>query len=201
MTELLSVYAQNDTLYLLERRDEKIEVRAIKYEKPIHAAHNMPSSNNVTLPTDQVLLDQYSISTFCGLYDFEYHNGEPNGYLSYIRDTNLRKDVFLCYNSIVHVQDYEEKTPVDKAVNEIISEIRFNDHTVESFIEYANKKLGEAGIDLEKEVASMVFEEPVKDMINEIVSTTDHKEPITPFFKKLNDKLQKLENTEDIKTE
>lgn len=161
MTELLSVFAKHNVLYLAEIVDNDIKVRAITYDKPINAAHNMPSSSDERLPTDQVLLDQYSVGAFAGQYYFEYHNGEPNGYLTYIRNVELNKDIFMCHNTIVHVQDFEP-TSTDNVVNELIDCIKYSDNDPLSFIKLADERLGKLGIDIEKEVESMVFEEPKK---------------------------------------
>jgi hypothetical protein len=163
MKELLSVFVKDDILYLAERVDGVNNIKTEKYNTCIRAAYNMPTSRDVTLPTDQVLLDQYSLSTFEGQYDFEYCNGEPNGYLTYERCPSIGKDVYTCHGLIVHVQDYDSKTVEDKVFDEILESVKYSDHDPVSFMDMVNEKLGKAGIDLEKEVASMVFEEPVKE--------------------------------------
>ena len=162
MKELLSVFVKNNVLYLKEKIDDKVEIRTEQYDKTIQAAYNMPTSIDVVLPTDQVLLDQYSLSVFGGQYDFEYNPGEPNGYLSYERMPDIGKDVFSCHGLIVHVQDYEPKTVEEKVIDEILETFKYGEHNPTSFIDMVNEKLGKAGIDLEKEVESFVFEEPLE---------------------------------------
>jgi len=160
MTELLSVYAKDDTLYIAEKVDKDIKIKTIKYDDGINPSHNMPSSMNSRLPTDQVLLDQYALSSFHGMYDFEYQPNVQNGYITYMRCTDICKDVFMCFDCIVHVQDYEESTVQDKAINEILDGIKYCDHDPISFLNMANEKLGKLGIDLEKEIESFAFEQP-----------------------------------------
>ncbi len=162
MTELLSVYVKNDTLYIAEKVDKDIKIKTIKYESGINSAHNMPSSSDQKLPTDQVLLDQYALSAFGGMYDFEYQPNVQNGYITYMRCTDIRKDVFMCFDCIVHVQDYEETTVQDKAINEILESIKYSDHDPISFLNMANEKLGKLGIDLEKELEDFTFEQPTE---------------------------------------
>ncbi len=157
------MFAKDDILYLMERVDGKTSIRVEKYDAPIYARHNMPTSRDITLPTDQVELDQYSLSAFDGCYDFEYNAGEPNGYLTYERLPLVGKDVFTCHNLIVHVQDYEQKTKEDKVFDEIIESFKYSEYDPNSFIEMVNDKLSKAGIDIEKEVASMVFEQPKEE--------------------------------------
>jgi hypothetical protein len=163
MKELLSVFVKDDILYLAERVDGKVDIRTEKYDSPIQAAYNMPTSRDITLPTDQVELDQYALSSFSGQYDFEYQPGEPNGYLTYDRIPSIHKDVYTCHGLIVHVQDYEPKTATDKVFDEILDTFKYQDHDPVSFIDMVNEKLGKAGIDLEKEVESMVFEQPKEE--------------------------------------
>lgn len=162
MRELLSLFVKNDILYIAEKVDNKFDVRAEKYDAPIQAAYNMPTSRDIVLPTDQVQLDQYALTAFNGQYDFEYQPGEPNGYLTYARMPSITKDVFMCHGLIVHVQDYESKTVEDKVFDEILDSFKYTDHDPVSFIDMVNDKLGKAGIDLEKEVESMVFETPTE---------------------------------------
>lgn len=162
MTQLLSVYAQDCTLYFSELIDGDIKIRKQVYDKPIYAM--LPTSTDTKLPTDQVELNQYAITVYNAQYNFEYQRGEPNGYITYIRDTELHKDVFVCYGTnIVHVQDYEEQTKEDKVVNEIIDAIKYTEHDPMSFIELANERLAANGIDLEKELEKMVFEQPKQE--------------------------------------
>lgn len=158
--ELQSIFIKNDVLYLAERLDGKLVIRTEKYDNAISAAYNMPSSRDVVLPTDQVVLNQYGLTSYGGIYEFEYQHGEPNGYITYYHDADSKKDIFFCSGLIVHVQDYEVKSKEDEVIDSILSEMKYADYTPESFMEMANKKLGEAGIDIEKEVAGLVFEKP-----------------------------------------
>ena len=170
MRELLSVFIKNNSLYLYEKEDEVCSIRVEEYDKPPAAAYNMPSSRDIILPTDQVELNQYGLTFYDGIYDFVYQHGEPNGYLTYIHDTKYKKDVFLFYNFIVHVQDYETKTTEDKVIDEIIDGIKYTDHTPESFLDLVNEKLAKSGIDLEKELENMVFEKPKEEIVVELES-------------------------------
>jgi len=158
-TTFCSIYSKNDTLYIAERIDAKLVFTTRKYDTQI-SDNTVPSSMNVTLPTDQLELNQYTIDCMCQMYSFEYCQGEPSGYLSYVRDVDLGKDIFLVHDMyIVHVQDI---TPVDEkmdqVVNELLKKIPYSDHTPESFFALADEALGKVGVDLAQEMEKLVFE-------------------------------------------
>lgn len=175
MVSLCSIYAKNNILYLAERHQchlddtdshqdsNQSELKIIA--RPYDSVFGIPTSLDDNLPVDQVVLNQYTIENVNSTYIFEYRKGEPNGYLTYTRNYELKKDIFFVRDIIVHVQDYEvTDEKVEKVIEGLLTNIKFSDHDPVSFMKLADEEFGKQGIDLVKEFERMEF---VKQNITE----------------------------------
>lgn len=148
-TQLLSVYAKDSELYILESQGGEIKVIQKKYDSPISVAHNMPSSAGV-LPTDPNELKYYLFKSDRGIYEFEKTNVDWGDWATYIHDSQLQKDIFILMGRyIVHVQDFEPQSTEDEIIGKVLDAgIRGN--TPLEFLDNIEKKLQEEGVEFDK---------------------------------------------------
>jgi hypothetical protein len=159
---LLSTYIRKGELILMEVVDGVLTFRREVYDNTDYAALNtLRSVENTFLSIDPVILQDYIVETDgYGQVSFEHVAGSKGGYIDHHRVGDIQLDIFVLHNKIVHVQNYEQTTVDDKIVDEIIGELKYSDYTPETFIEMVDKKFEEAGVELEKEMDKLVFNEP-----------------------------------------